>query len=90
MINEVTISKAEYDELRGAKITMDLYRKAVIKTTKYSEWRHNPAMDDEDFLELVSLFDQNLIDDINRRCEKQKAELEKIKAADLVAKEGES
>lgn len=89
MINEVTISKAEYDELRGAKITMDLYRKAVLKTTKYSEWRHNPTMDDEDFLELVSLFDKNLIDEIDRRCEKQKAELEKIKAADLVKKEGE-
>ena len=88
-MNEVTISKAEYDELRGAKITIDLYRKAVIKTTKYSEWRHNPTMNDEDFLELVSLFDQNLIDDINRRCEKQKAEFEKIKAADLVNKEGE-
>jgi hypothetical protein len=90
MINEVTISKAEYDELRGAKITMDLYRKAVIKTTKYSEWRHNPTMDDEGFLELVSLFDKNLIDEIGIRCEKQKAELEKIKAADLVNKEGES
>lgn len=89
-MNEVTISKAEYDELRGAKITMDLYRKAVLKTTKYSEWRHNPTMDDEDFLELVSLFDKNLIDEIDRRCEKQKIELEKIKAADLVNKEGES
>lgn len=89
-MNEVTISKAEYDELRGAKITMDLYRKAVLKTTKYSEWRHNPTMDDEDFLELVSLFDKNLIDEIDRRCEKQKAELEKIKAADLVNKEEES
>lgn len=97
--NEIAISKVEYDHLKTAEMTLNMYRKAAMKCSKYSDWRQRPmVMDDEDFLELVSMFDPLTYEDIERRCEREKTKAEKEKAAtapeikavlEYVAKEGE-
>lgn len=82
MMNEVTISKVEYDHLKVAEMTLNMYRKVAMKCSKYSDWRHSAVvMDDEDFLELIGLFDQGTYEEIERRCEAQKKREEKEKAA---------
>lgn len=80
-MNEVTISKVEYDHLKVAEMTLNMYRKTIIKCSKYSDWRCGAVvMDDETFIELISLFDQGTYEEIGRRCEAQKKREEKEKA----------
>lgn len=81
-MNEVTISRAEYDLMLEHRMMLNMYQKALTKCARFSEWRNGDmAMDDDDFLELVSLFDYATYCDVQRHCERQKAEAEKKKAA---------
>lgn len=106
-MNEVTISRAEYDLMLEHRMMLNMYQKALTKCARFSDWRKNTMMvDDENFLEMVALFDYATYCDVKRHCERQKAEAEKkkaaaaaqsdepaideIKAADLVKKEEES
>lgn len=82
MMNEVTISRAEYDLMIEHRMMLNMYQKALTKCARFSDWRENAmVVDDEDFLEMVALFDYATYCDVKRHCERQKAEAEKKKAA---------
>ncbi len=81
-MNEVTISRAEYDLMLEHRMMLNMYQKALTKCARFSDWRENAmVVDDEDFLEMVALFDYATYCDVKRHCERQKAEAEKKKAA---------
>ena len=82
MMNEVTISRAEYDLMIEHRMMLNMYQKALTKCARFSDWRENAmVVDDEDFLEMVALFDYTTYCDVKRHCERQKAEAEKKKTA---------
>lgn len=83
-MNEVTISRSEYDLMIEHRMMLNMYQKAITKCARFSDWRKSVMMiNDEEFLEMVALFDYATYCDVKRHCEKQKAEAEKEKAAEI-------